>query len=255
MKNEQQEEAKKLYFQTNMSKTEIANAVGVCRRTILRWCKEDNWEQLRKSARHMPSIVAEKCYYLLDAYASRLLQHDTYDNITLHDAQVLNLLASTIKKIKNRSTTNESMEMFNFFLEGLKKKDPKLAEAILPELEEYIQVRGDRKTNDYFMQGFTPYGMMEYPEKEINEQFQDAADLEAFDEELKATGNYDQAIENWEKAGYSNIPQTPQNNTAPPGNGHHHDPNNEMHPINESAIIPPRDPILKFEHSAEPSGH
>ncbi len=100
-----------------MSKTEIANAVGVSRRTILRWCKEDNWEQLRQSFRYMSALVAEKCYFLLDAYASRLLQ-EPFTFPTLHDAQILHLLAATNKKIKNRSTTNESIEMFNFFLEG-----------------------------------------------------------------------------------------------------------------------------------------
>jgi len=200
MKNEQQGKAKNLYFQTSMSKSGIADAVGVSRCTILRWCKEDNWEQLRRSSRHMPALIAEKCYYLLDAYTSRLLQDPSFNLITIQDAHILHLLAATIKKIKNRSTTNESMEMFNFFLEGLKKKDPKLAAEILPQMEEYIAVRSDRKTSDFFMESFTPNGMMEYPEKEIQEQFEDDKALEALEKEVQATGNYDQALENWEKA-------------------------------------------------------
>ena len=200
MKNAQQEEAKDLYFQTNMSKTEIANTVGVNRRTILRWCAQDNWEKLRQSSRHMPALIAEKCYYLIDVYTSRLLQDPSLSTITLKEAQTLHLLATTIKKIKNRSTINESMEMFNFFLEGLKKKDPQLAAEILPEMEEYMTARRNRDVNDFLLQGFDKNGTMEFPHHEIEEQFADSKDLEALDKEIQTTPNYDQALENWQKA-------------------------------------------------------
>ena len=116
MKNEQQEEAKTLYFQTNMSKTEIAKATGVSRRTILRWCQQDNWETLRRSARHTPSLVAEKCYYLIDAFSSRLLQDPTFTTINLKDAQTIHLLAASIKKLKNyrKFHTKNTDKFFHF---------------------------------------------------------------------------------------------------------------------------------------------
>jgi len=207
MKNEQKEEAKTYYFQTNMSKIEIANAIGVSRRTILRWCKEDNWEKLRQSSRHMPAIVAEKCYYLIDTFTSRLLQDPSLAFITLKDAQTIHLLATSIKKLKNRSTINESMEMFNFFLEGLKRKDPQLAADVLPEMEEYIAARADREVGDFLMDGFGKNGVMEYPDKETAEQYADTEDLEALEKQIRETGNYEQAIDNWEK---EDVPKNPE---------------------------------------------
>src|ERR1700721_1874323 len=179
MKYQEQEKAKELYFQTNMTKTDIAATVGVNRRTILLWCKQGNWEKLRQSSRHLPAIVAEKCYYLLDHFTTKLLQDPDLFTLSFKDAQTIHMLTTSIKKLKNRSTVNESMEMFNFFYEGLKKKNPQLAADILPEIEEYITSRSDRETSDFLIEGFTKEGIAEFPDQETQEQYADDADLEA----------------------------------------------------------------------------
>jgi len=199
MKNKQQEQAKDLYFQTNMSKTEIAQQVGVSRRTVLRWCSQDNWEKLRQSSRHLPALVAEKCYYIIDIYTSRILQDPSLYPLTLKDAQAIHLLATSIKKLKNRSTINESMEMFNFFLDGLKKKNPELAAQVMPEMEEYIDARRSRDINDFLPDGFNENGTMLFPEKEISENYEDAKDLEALDKEIHISPSYEEALKRWEE--------------------------------------------------------
>lgn len=205
MKQENQEKAKELYFQTNMTKAEIADSVGVCRRTILRWCKEDNWDKLRESSRIMPALVAEKCYFVLNNMLTRMVDESSYLPVTLKEAQTVHYLAATIKKLKNRSTINESMEMFNFFLEGLKKKDPALAAQMLPQVEEYLASRSLPEVTDFLHDELKrdPHPDPNAIDKVQAEQIADQKDLDAFDEEFKKTGNYDQAIENWEKAGYT----------------------------------------------------
>jgi DNA-binding XRE family transcriptional regulator len=199
MKTQEQDKAKELYFQTSMSKTEIAAKLGVNRRTILLWSKQGNWEKLRRSARHLPAIVAEKCYYLVDSYASQLLQDPSLSRVDFKDAQTIHLLASSIKKLKNRCTVNESMELFNFFYEGLKRKDPELAAEVLPQIEEYVTARSDREISEFLLEGFNNYGMMEYPFEEMDEQHADTQDLEALQKEIEITGNNELAIENWQK--------------------------------------------------------
>ncbi len=177
MKNKQHDQAKELYFQTNLSKTEIAEKVGVTRKTVLFWAQQGNWYQLRKSARTLPSIVAEKCYYLVDQYASHLLTDGAImANFSLRDAQVLHLLAGTIKKLKNRSTVNESMEMFNFFLENLNKRNPGLAEQVSPEIENYIDTRRRIEKNDVLLEEFNDDGSLPYRHKQQQEQWQDEDD-------------------------------------------------------------------------------
>ena len=47
MKQEQQQQARKLYFQTNLNKTEIAEQLNVSRRTVYNWSVEGDWDKLR----------------------------------------------------------------------------------------------------------------------------------------------------------------------------------------------------------------
>ena len=200
MKNEQRQQAQNLYFQTNLSKTEIAEMLGVNRRTIMLWCQEGNWQKLRQSAKHLPALVAEKCYYLIDRFASDLLaDHRGMSMMSHHDADVIHKLASSIKKLKNRSTVNESMEMFNFFLDKLKTREPELVARIRPHVEEYMESRTDFMISDALLDGFDKDGTIPYPEKEIKEQWQDERDVDAFKAEYEKTGNYDIALENWQK--------------------------------------------------------
>jgi DNA-binding XRE family transcriptional regulator len=185
MKSEQHQQAKDLYFQTNLSKTEIANRIGVNRRTIMLWSHQGNWDRLKKSAQHLPSLVAEKCYYLIDHFTSHLLStHGSMSSLTNKDAETIYRLASSIKKLKNRSTTNESMEMFNFFLEGLKKKKPEMAEELMPLVEEYMESRKDINMPDFLLDGFNSEGLIPYPEKEIMEKWQDEKDAAAINDEF-----------------------------------------------------------------------
>lgn len=188
MKNEIKQQAKNLFLDTNLSKTEIAERLGVDRRTIRIWAQEGNWENLRRSSRHLPSMVAEKCYYLIDQYASHLLSENAaMSTFSLKEADAINKLASSIKKLKARSTVNESMEMFNFFLESVYRKNSQMAADISPYIEEYIAGRKDIYTSDFMLSGFDPSGRIPWSEteKEILEQWADEKDDELIRKEIQ----------------------------------------------------------------------
>jgi DNA-binding XRE family transcriptional regulator len=199
MKNEEQQQAKSLYFDTNLTKSEIAERLGVNRRTIMLWSHQGNWEQLKQSARHLPSMVAEKCYYLIDHLATeRLTMGVGKGSVSYKDAETINKLASSIKKLKNRSTSNETMEMFNFFLEYMKKQDEALGAAIRPHMERYMETRRTISLNDFLLEDFNNDGMLPYPIYESDERIWDKTDTEALNKEIQKTGDYDQALENWQ---------------------------------------------------------
>jgi hypothetical protein len=201
MKNDKHQQAKNLYFQTDLTKTEIAAQLGINRRTVMLWTKQGNWDELKKSAEHLPSLVAEKCYYLLDQFATRLLfDGAVVSQISHKDADVINKLASSIRKLKNRSTTNESMEMFNFFVNDVKKKNPQFAEEMMPYIEQYIATRKDIDMSDFLTNRFSENAIVQAQNREVQEHYLDQKDLEAFKTELeKAGGNRQAAVENWQK--------------------------------------------------------
>ena len=219
MKQKEFEKARELYFQTKKTKTQIAAEVGVNRRTVLLWCKQDNWERMRRAEQTMPSLIAEKIYVLLDNYLNDLLRCPDWTHVGSKNAQTIYYLTSSIKKLKNRYTVNETLETFGTFLDGLRKHKPELAEQLRPEFEEFTAARALKQVSDHYMDGINEQGILytdpSKPDEGFLEEQQDKADLDEFDEEYKrAKGNYDQAIENWVQKPNANI--WPNRNPPPP---------------------------------------
>jgi DNA-binding XRE family transcriptional regulator len=110
MKNKQQNQAKKLYTTTNLPKTEIAQKVGVNRRTIMLWAKKYNWDQLRLSAHNKPFQVAEKCDRFIEQYLTGLLKEGepaTTPDLRFQQAQSLYMLVTAANKLRAKNTAND----------------------------------------------------------------------------------------------------------------------------------------------------
>lgn len=139
MKNDQQEKAKNLYFQTDFSNTEIADMLRIPRRTLHYWIRENNWDRQRECAGAMPSFIAENCYRILSRFTEQLLSEERADTpITYKEANTLHKLTLTIGKLRTRSTLNESMELFGHFMDSVQARSPQMAQAIMPFVDEFI---------------------------------------------------------------------------------------------------------------------
>ncbi len=177
MTNEQKAKAKHLYFQTDMSRTQIADRVGVPRRTLYYWIKTQNWDKLKTSAEHMPALLAEKCYHMMGKLSDSILSEDRNgEPITYREANTIHKLTITINKLKNRATLNENMEMFGYFMDSMFGQDPELAERISPFVDTFIETHAGLSATD-----FTPRNKKTFtPEQEALEQQLDLEDEEAF---------------------------------------------------------------------------
>lgn len=178
MNNEQKQQAKHLYFQTNLSKTEIANYLNVSRRSVHYWIKEGNWERLKRSAEHMPAMLAENCYHIFSHLSEHLLsERRVMKPVTYQEANTLHKLTITIKNLKNRQTVNESMEMFAYFLDGLNKKSPGLAQQLMPHVEEYLSERTGIYPQHFLPDGFNEMGYLEERTEDPREAKLDMQDI------------------------------------------------------------------------------
>jgi len=176
MNNEQQAKAKELYFQTDLTKTQISELVDVPRRTLHYWIKEQNWDRLKRSAAHMPALLAENCYHLIGRFSRQLLSEDRIMRpVTHQEAETLHKLVISANKLKNRSTLNESMEMFGFFMDTVSRKSPELAKEIMPFVDDYINARGNVYINDFYPQEFNEMGLIPKPDdnEEVKQDLQD----------------------------------------------------------------------------------
>ena len=187
MDNEIKQQAKELYYQTDLTKTEIANALGISRRALHYWIKAYRWEAFKDNAAVLPSLLAEKCYFIMghltDHYLGVLRNHKP---VTHTEADTLYKLMLTVRKLKSHSTLNESMEMFKNFHDRLAVHDKQLSDALSPHIERYFDSRAsdtidDCKTKDYDTRGrlipqgeIDPDGDFGPTEKQLDENDSDA---------------------------------------------------------------------------------
>ncbi len=180
MKNETKEKARDLYAHSNLTKTQIAAMLGISRTALHGWVREGYWDRLKQAAEHLPSILAEKCYHIFGHVADAYLSERRLTNPVNHqEADTLYKLMLTIQKLKNRSTINESMEMFKVFEDRLVKENPRLAEEIFPYIDDHLAARGTITTGSLMPDNFTHLGRLPFdpPEKNWEEEALDNNDI------------------------------------------------------------------------------
>ncbi|HXS37862.1 MAG TPA: hypothetical protein VN721_14250 [Flavipsychrobacter sp.] len=132
------QQARNLYFQSELSQTRIAELLDVDRKTIYLWIKEGRWAEIKKSAQHMPSILAEQYYSQLLAINQMILNREE-QYPTQQEADIIRKLTLTIKNIKDGQTVGETVEVLMNFIHRLSKTDLALAKQILPHTDKYIR--------------------------------------------------------------------------------------------------------------------
>ena len=124
MKNEQKLQARELYFTATLNKSEIAEQVGVNRRTIMLWAREGNWQKQRDLDRQLPALLEERSYELVDSFTSGLLNGKPTD-LNTKDAETVYFLASGIHKLQGKPDEAKRREIFSSLIKkvGTKRRN------------------------------------------------------------------------------------------------------------------------------------
>jgi len=232
MQNEKKHQAKTLFFQSGLNNTQIASLLNVSRRSISTWVKEGDWNRLKQSAKYLPSMLAENCYHIIGHLTESYLSESRLTNpITYKEIEGLHKLTLTAKKLQNRCTINENMELFGYFMEMVSKRNPELAQTIHPYIDEFISTRASVYTQHIQPDTFNSMGRIPFQEEDITEKQLDRQEEYLSDPDV---------IEAYKRCG---IP-------------HPYDEQPEQHTVNEENIGdgPQHDPADTTAHNS-PSGH
>ncbi len=133
------QQAKELYYQSDLTKTEIAATLGISRRALHYWIKVHNWDKLKESAAVLPALLAQKCYHIIGHLTDHYLdEYRARKPVTITEAETLYKLTLTIRKLKQHCTMSEAMEVFKDFNERLAKHDKKLSKSLSGYMEQYF---------------------------------------------------------------------------------------------------------------------
>ena len=152
-------QARDLYAQTALTKTQIAATLGIHRNTISTWVREGDWDRLKAAGQNLPSILAENCYHIMGHLTEHYLSEwRLTDPISHKEADTLYKLACTISKLRSRTTINETMEMMGAFSEDLRKQNKKLAGQLRPYVDKYLARQAKISVASLLPQEFTAPG-------------------------------------------------------------------------------------------------
>jgi len=170
MLNEKKHQAKTLFFQSGLNNSQIASLLNVSRRSISTWVKEGDWNRLKQSAKYLPSLLAENCYHIIGHLTESYLSESRMTNpITFKEIEGLHRLTLTAKKLQNRCTINENMELFGYFMEMVSQRNPELARSIHPYIDEFISARASVYTQHIQPDTFNSMGRIPVPEVDNTE--------------------------------------------------------------------------------------
>lgn len=157
--NAKKNQARELYAQSGLNKTQIAAIVGVSRRTIGTWVLQEGWDRLRNAADHLPAILAENCYHIMGQLTEHYLSEFRLTRPVTHlEADTLHKLASTIQKMGSRTALNESMEILTGLLAYVQQQSPKLARQLAPHIRQYLSSRAKVRVSSLMPPGFSGPG-------------------------------------------------------------------------------------------------
>jgi hypothetical protein len=187
--------AKHLYFQTELNKTQIADVLNISRRTLHYWIREGNWERLKRSSEHMPSLIAENCYHIMAHLTNSYLSERRLTNpVTPKEIDALHKLILTINKLKSRAALNEHVETFGLFIDKIRQKAPDVAEKVAPFVEEYLEERaaitaGSCTPPHFNDMGYIPMNdTTDYEEQQLDNHDSMAWDTDGLIAELQDVG-------------------------------------------------------------------
>ncbi len=135
---EQKEQARRLYFQSKLTRPQIAAIIGVTPRTLFDWIREGDWKSARNAAANAPALITEHYYKQLNAINQTILERRDRPYPTKDEAEIMRKLTLTIKQIKLRHNIAETTEIFTLFSNYLRKTKPDLMQPMLNCMSNYL---------------------------------------------------------------------------------------------------------------------
>lgn len=138
-KVQQREHARLLYVGERITLKEVAERVGVTEKTIGKWCKDDGWDELRKSLLTTRQTQLSRWYSQLDAITSRIEKRDNIP--TTAEADIMSKVTSNIQRLEIELGIGEIIDTAKRVITYVQQIDLSDAKLIKGYFDEYINSR------------------------------------------------------------------------------------------------------------------
>ena len=134
--------AKLLFINESLTQKEIAIKVEVTEKTISKWVHDDNWEQLRSSLIITKEQELRRIYMQINELNTHIFSREEGLRFAnSKEADTLNKLAATARSLETDTSIAETIEVFNQFLNFVKKDDLLKAQELTKWCDEFIRYK------------------------------------------------------------------------------------------------------------------
>jgi hypothetical protein len=133
------EQARKLFFQSDLTRTQIAEITGISQRTLFDWIKEGDWLRARANAASAPALIAESYYNQLTALNKKIARRHGEAYATLEESTIIRRLAGTIKAVKPARNRNEAVELLAEFSRFVRRHNAAAADVLTDIMTAFLE--------------------------------------------------------------------------------------------------------------------
>lgn len=132
--------AKTLYLEGNFTQEEIAEKVGTTRQTIIRWSKDDKWQELKASLSVTPTqLISQWQQQIVEINNSIASREEGKRYATPAEADALLKLATSIKKLQDDLGISDIISVCMKFLNWLRQTDIEEAKKFSNYMDVFIK--------------------------------------------------------------------------------------------------------------------
>ena len=140
-KSTEHQQARNLYFQTELTQSQIADLLNINRKTLYGWIKEGCWKRAKYAAKHVPCILAEQYLGQLGELNKAIAQRKERPYPTKEEADIMRKVSTTYKTVKgNRKIISDNIELFEYFTQELRLENFQVAKDFMPYMDKYIKM-------------------------------------------------------------------------------------------------------------------
>jgi DNA-binding MarR family transcriptional regulator len=135
----QKEQARNLYINEGMMQTEIADTLGIDRKTIYRWIKSGQWEETRITRSQSPADLGQSMYNHITAINERIARRGPFNRIpTMEETTMLCRLMDNARKT-GRLHVGGYYQAYDELIKNIAAYNEELARSVAVHAEQYLK--------------------------------------------------------------------------------------------------------------------
>jgi len=150
MKDAQQQQARNLFITTTQTQQQIADTVGIDKKTLYRWIKQECWDQLKQATLALPSLIVHNLFSQVAELQQHIASREEGKRFpSMHEAEVIRKLINTAQKLGMGNSLSTNIDVMMSFSDYTLKQDLNFTKQLVKYADQYFSDYIKKPKNDF----------------------------------------------------------------------------------------------------------